>query len=64
MYQKPIQIRIKGAQAGHQAAEWCSDNLVFEHWEMWLQNAWGDYLFEFQNEKDATLFALRWAEYG
>jgi hypothetical protein len=59
-----IKIPINGANAGYLAAEWCEQNLVFEDWNMWLQNAWGDYLFEFKNEKDATLFALRWAQYA
>jgi len=59
-----IKILIHGADAGYLAAEWCQENLVFEDWDMWLQNAWGDYLFEFKNSKDATLFSLTWAQYA
>lgn len=59
-----IQIRINGASAGYEAAEWCGENLVWQDWDMWLQNAWGEYLFEFKNPKDATLFSLVWAQYA
>lgn len=59
-----IKVRINGANAGYIAAEWCGDNLAREDWDMWMENAWGTYLFEFKNEKDATLFSLKWAEYA
>ena len=59
-----MQINIQGANAGYLAAEWCEKNLVWDNWDMWLQNAWGDYLFEFKNDKDATLFSLVWAQYA
>ena len=57
-----IQIKIQGASAGYQAAEWCKENIEYNNWDMWLQNAWGDYLFEFKNPQDATLFSLTWSE--
>lgn len=59
-----IKIIISGATPCYLAAEWCGENLAYEDWNMWLQNAWGDYLFEFKNDRDATLFSLRWAEYA
>ena len=59
-----IKIIINGASAGYRAAEWCENNLVNDDWDMWLQNAWGDYLFEFKRPKDATLFSLQWAQYA
>ena len=59
MYQKPIQIRIKGSQAGHQAAEWCSDNLVFEHSLEWLiERAKGTYAGTI-NEKEGIIIRPR-----
>lgn len=57
-----IKIRIKGSPNCYQAAEWCEQYLVWEDWEMWMDNNWSMYTFEFKNEKDASLFALRWAE--
>ena len=58
------QIKILGASAGYLAAEWCEQNLVFENWDMRLQNAWGEYVFEFHRPEDATLFSLVWAQYA
>jgi hypothetical protein len=58
-----IQIHLRGADAGYEAAEWCDQNLNKEHWGLWLENAWGDYLFEFKSPKDATLFSLTWSEH-
>jgi hypothetical protein len=60
----PIKIKIKGATAGYEAGEWCNANLVFDNWDMWIGYNWSDYTFEFAKKEDATLFALRWAEYG
>jgi hypothetical protein len=56
-------VRIKGATAGYEAGEWCQNNLEFDNWDMWMNNSWSDYTFEFANEKDALLFSLRWAEF-
>lgn len=58
-----IKIIIKGASTGYEASEWCNENLSPDGWDMWLQNAWGEYLFEFKNPKDATLFSLKWSQY-
>jgi hypothetical protein len=58
-----IKITIKGASTGYDAAEWCQHNLVKEDWDMWLENAWGDYLFEFKRPQDATIFGLKWLEH-
>ena len=60
-----IRVTIHGSDACYLAAEWCEQNLVFEDWEMWLsESSWSKYTFEFKNKQDATLFALRWAEYA
>jgi|APCry1669188910_1035180.scaffolds.fasta_scaffold736630_1 hypothetical protein len=59
-----IQIVVNDATGGYLAAEWCEKNLVFEDWEMWLsESSWSQYTFQFKNDKDATLFALTWAQY-
>jgi hypothetical protein len=60
----PIKIELKGSTAGYEASEWCSNNLVFEDWDMWIGNHWSHYIFEFANTKDATFFALRWGQYA
>jgi hypothetical protein len=62
--QNPIKIKIKGTMAGFEAGEWCTDNLVFDDWDMWMGNSWADYTFEFANEKDATIFALKWGHFA
>jgi hypothetical protein len=63
--QKPIKIKIKGAQAGYEAGEWCRDNIDIDHWDLWMDNVgFAIYTFEFKRKQDATIFALRWAEYG
>ena len=53
-----IKIKLKGKNT-YKAAEWCHDNLKFQGWTLWMET-WGTYVFEFQNPKDATVFALKW----
>jgi hypothetical protein len=65
MIKNPIKIKIKDAAAGYAAGEWCEVNFKTEDWDLWMEPGfWGQYTFEFANKQDATLFALRWAEYA
>jgi hypothetical protein len=62
--QNPIRIDIRGSDAGHNASEWCQKHIAPDAWDMWIGNRWTHYIFEFANKKDATIFALRWAEHA
>jgi len=63
--QNPTKIKIKGAQAGYEAGEWCRDNIDIDHWDLWMEpGGWGNYTFEFARKQDATLFALKWSEFA
>jgi len=57
-------IQIRGSVECYEAAEWCEHTLKWEDWEMWMDNSWSTYTFEFINDQDATLFALRWGPYA
>jgi hypothetical protein len=60
-----IQFKIKGHNNAQRAAEWCIDHFGLDSWEMMLNTSnWDHYIFHFQDKKDATLFALTWAEYA
>jgi len=65
MIQNPIRIKIRDAGAGYAAGEWCESKFKKNDWDLWMEPGfWGQYTFEFANKQDATLFALRWAEYA
>ena len=57
-------IQIRGSVECHEASEWCEQNLVWDNWTMWMDTSWSTYTFEFINEHDAILFALRWGQYA
>lgn len=60
-----IQFKIRGADVCHDAVTWCSENINDENWTMWLsESSWTLYTFEFTQPEDATLFALKWANYA
>jgi hypothetical protein len=43
--------------------QWCLDNIGYDGIHWWSRNAIGDYnsiAYYFVDEKDATMFALRW----
>jgi hypothetical protein len=46
----------------YEAAEWCEKEFEWEEWEMWMDNNWAQYTFEFKRPEAAAWFALRWAE--
>jgi hypothetical protein len=47
--------------------DWCRENIgpggyIQDHTPLWdIRTAFGNSTFSFVNERDATLFALRWA---
>jgi hypothetical protein len=56
-------ITINNATISSDAVKWCERNFQDDEWKMQMTNHWGAFAFEFKDERDATLFALRWAEY-
>ena len=59
-----ITFKIRGADVCHEAATWCAENIKDSDWTMWLsESSWTLYTFEIHRPEDATLFALKWAQY-
>lgn len=57
-----IAIPITGTMKCYEAAEWCEKEFEWNEWEMWMDNNWAQYIFEFKSPEAAAWFALRWAE--
>jgi hypothetical protein len=59
-----IKFKVRSAEGGFEAGEWCSENLSPEQWDLWMDSpGFPIYTFEFKRKEDATIFALRWGQY-
>jgi hypothetical protein len=60
-----IKFKIRGTDVCHDAVTWCSENINDSDWTMWMsESSWTEYIFEINRDEDATLFALKWANYA
>lgn len=61
-----IKLTISDPFTAIEAGEWCNDHFGSD-WNMYPQNLMSNnpkYDFWFSNERNATMFSLRWAEHA